>query len=147
MGSQASPSLSDRGGEVKTYPEYFYGYKAHTSMNTATHLITSVVVTAGNAPDGKQFAALVDKDAEQNRPVRIYGTDRGYDDSANHYLLQERGLHSAIRLNAYRTAKKDGNKQVWVALQKSAEYQAGQKERYKIERKYGDTTAIPSKPI
>lgn len=125
-------------GEVKTQTEYFYGYKVHTSMNAETDLITSLVVTAGNAPDGKQFAALVDKDAEQNLPVRIYGADRGYDDGENHYLLHERGLHSAIRLNTYRTAKKDGNKQVWVALKKSAEYEAGQKERYKIERKYGE---------
>lgn len=125
-------------GEVKTQTEYFYGYKAHTSLNAEAQIITSVVVTAGNAPDGKQFAALVEKDGKQNLPVRIYGADRGYDDSENHYLLEAQGLCSAILLNTYRTAKKDSNKQRWVALKETAEYQAGQRERYKIERKYGE---------
>lgn len=137
-GAKHQRRYRDQTGKIKTQTEYFYGYKMHTSLNAAANLITSVVVTAGNAPDGKQFGALVDKDAEQKLPVRTYGADRGYDDSENHYLLQERGLHSAIRLNTYRTAKKDGNKQVWVALKNSAEYQAGQKERYQIERKYGE---------
>jgi len=128
----------DERGQIKSQPEYFYGYKAHTSLNAEAELITSVVVTVGNAADGKQMAVLVDKDRRQGLPVSIYGADRGYDDSDNHYRLQALGLHSAIRLNTYRTAKKDRNKQVWVALQESAEYQAGQQERYKIERKYGE---------
>jgi len=137
-GAKHQRRYRDENGEVKTQTEYFYGYKAHTSMNAEAQMITSVVVTAGNASDGKQFADLVDKDGKQNLPVRIYGADRGYDDSENHCLLQAQGLHSAILLNTYRTAKKDSNKQVWIALKETAEYQAGQRERYKIERKYGE---------
>ena len=137
-GAKHTRRYRDEAGRVQRQTEYFYGYKMHTSMNADAELITSVVVTAGNAPDGKQFSALVDKDIRQGLPVGTYAADRGYDDSANHYLLQTLGLHSAIRLNTYRTAKKDGNKQVWVALQQSGEYEAGQRERYKIERKYGE---------
>ena len=45
---------------------------------------------------------------------------------------------SAIHLNRYRTEKKDQNKEVWIALKQSPAYQAGQRERYQIERKYGE---------
>ena len=51
---------------------------------------------------------------------------------------QERGINSAIRLNEYRTLKKDSNKQGWMKLKGSEEYQAGLKERYKVERKFGE---------
>jgi IS5 family transposase len=125
-------------GEQVEQAEYFYGYKMHTSMNAEAEMITSVVVTAGNGLDGKQFAQLVARDAEQELPVETYAGDRGYDDTENHYLLEEQGKHSALKLNTYRTQKKDSNKEVWVALVQTDEYQAGQKVRYKIERKYGE---------
>ena len=48
------------------------------------------------------------------------------------------GIHSAIILNRYRTRKKDPNKQKWLALKETEEYQGGKRERYKIERKYGE---------
>ena len=70
--------------------------------------------------------------------METYAADRGYDDTENHYLLESLGLHSAIRLKHTRTGKRDGNKEVWEALQATPQYQAGQKERYKIERKYGE---------
>jgi hypothetical protein len=47
-------------------------------------------------------------------------------------------LYSAIILNNYRTKKKDPNKQVWIRLKASDAYQAGIRERYKIERKFGE---------
>jgi IS5 family transposase len=50
-------------------------------------------------------------------------------------------LHSAIRLPCTRTGKRAGNKEVWEALPATPQYQAGQKERYKIERKYGEAKA------
>lgn len=49
-----------------------------------------------------------------------------------------RGLHSAIRLKKTRTEKKDANKQVWLALRQTPPYQQGLKERYKVERKFGE---------
>jgi IS5 family transposase len=50
-------------------------------------------------------------------------------------------MHSAIILNDYRTQKKDKNKEVWIDLKKTPQYQAGTKERYKIERKFGEAKA------
>jgi IS5 family transposase len=118
--------------------ERFYGYKVHTSMNAEAELITSVVVTAGNASDGKQLAQLVTRDRALGLPVETYAADRGYDDTENHYLLMSQGLCSAIRLQRYRTEKKDANKEVWQVLRATPQYQAGQAVRYKIERKYGE---------
>jgi IS5 family transposase len=128
----------DERGEVVRQKQYFYGFKMHASMNALAELITSVLVTPGNAHDGKQFPHLVGRDEVQGLPTEIYSADRGYDDGANHYLLHSKGLKSAIHLNAYRTQKKDKNKEVWVALKQSEAYQEGQKERYKIERKFGE---------
>ena len=128
------------GGEEdgETVPRYFYGYKMHTAMNAMSEMITSLVVTGGNAHDGKQFPALVERDRQQDLPVDTYAADRGYDDGENHYLLETVGLHSAIILNRYRTEKKDKNKQVWIDLKRTRQYQAGKKERYRIERKFGE---------
>lgn len=140
-GVKHSRRYRNQQGEKVAQTEYFYGYKVHTSMNAEAELITSLEVTAGNAPDGKQFGKLVEKDHEQGLPVETYSGDRGYDDSENHFLLASQGLHSALKLNRYRTEKKDRNTQVWVALKETPEYQAGQKVRYKIERKFGEAKA------
>jgi IS5 family transposase len=125
-------------GQGGSETEYFYGYKMHTSLNAEAEMITSIVVTGGNAHDGKQFPDLVRKDREQQLPVDIYSADRGYDDGANHYLLETLGLQSAIHLNRYRTEKKDRNREVWIAMKDSPAYRAGRRERYKVERKYGE---------
>lgn len=125
-------------GQVVTQTEYFYGYKMHTSMNAEAEMITSVVVTAGNGHDGKQFPRLVERDGALGLPVETYAGDRGYDGGENHYLLEIKGLNSALRLNDYRTQKKDKNKAVWLSLLQSEAYREGQRVRYKIERKYGE---------
>jgi IS5 family transposase len=125
-------------GKTEERVEYVYSYKSHTTLNAEAEMITSVIVTGGNAHDGHQFAALVARDREQGLPAETYAADRGYDDTENHYLLEHLGVKSAIKLNAYRTKKKDKNKKVWIDLLASPEYQAGQQERYKIERKYGE---------
>lgn len=130
--------VKDEKGQVVEQIQYFHGYKSHVSMNAESGLITSLEVTSGEAYDGHHFRSLVDHDLEQGVPVDIYAADRGYDDGGNHYYLQIHGIHSAIRLNRYRTEKKDNNKQIWVELGKTPQYQAGSKERYKIERKFGE---------
>ncbi len=61
-----------------------------------------------------------------------------YDDTDLHERLWQAGKHSAFRLHAYRTQKKDGHTEVWQALRTTPEYQEGLKERYKIERKFGE---------
>jgi IS5 family transposase len=136
-GKRKRKVLDKEGNEVEK-TVYFYGYKTHTSLNAEAEMITSVVVTAGNQTDNKQFPALVKRDQQQDLPIETYAGDRGYDDTENHFLLKTEELHSSLKLNKYRTEKKDGNKQVWVELLASDEYQAGQRVRYKIERKFGE---------
>jgi len=137
-GVKHSRRYRDAAGQLVKQTDYFYGHKAHTGLNAEAEMITSVVITAGNANDGKQFGKLVDRDIQQELSIETYAGDRGYDDSENHYLLETLGLHSALKLNTYRTQKKDGNKEVWLTLKETGTYKAGQALRYKIERKYGE---------
>jgi IS5 family transposase len=137
-GAKHTRRVKNSKGETIKQTEYFYGYKAHVSLNGETELITSVQVTAGNSYDGHELPGLLDKDLAQGIAVEIVAADRGYDDSDNHYLLASRGIQSAIRLNRYRTEKKDSSKGVWVELAQSEGYQEGLKERYKVERKFGE---------
>lgn len=137
-GVKHTRKVKDEHGETKEQREYFYGYKAHVSMNAENGVITNLVVTSGNAYDGHKLPGLVNRDLELGLPVDTVAADRGYDDGSNHYFLQTKCLHSAIHLNAYRTQKKDKNKEVWICLKSTPEYQQGLKERYKIERKFGE---------
>lgn len=128
----------DEQGKTVKRRQYFHGYKAHVSMNTGSDLITSVVVTPGNAYDGHRLPELVESDLRKGLPIGTVTADRAYDDGENHYLLAIKDIHSAIILNDYRTQKKDSNKQIWQDLLASETYQRGIRERYKIERKFGE---------
>ncbi|MGD2105931.1 MAG: transposase, partial [Anaerolineae bacterium] len=81
-----------RRGNTGAKPHHFYGYRMHTSMNAESEMITSLVVTGGNANDGKHFPKLVKKDQQQGLPVDTYTADRGCDDSENHTLLKVLGM-------------------------------------------------------
>jgi IS5 family transposase len=70
--------------------------------------------------------------------LKVVTGDKGYDDGDNHYYLEQKGIGSAIRLNRRRTEKKDSHKEGWLRLTESEAYQQGLKERYKIERKFGE---------
>ena len=107
-------------------------------MNAENHLITSVIVTSGEAYDGHLLLELLERDVAQGVPLDTVAADRGYDDGNNHYLLRSKGLHSAIHLKDIRTKKKDSNKQIWFQLMATPEYRLGSKERYKIERKFSE---------
>jgi len=128
---------NEEGKEIEQ-TEYFFGYKAHVSLNAHSGFITSLEVTSGEAWDGHHFCSLVDHDLAQRLPVKIYTADKGYDDGGNHFYLEHRKLKSAIRLKDNRIEKKDDNKEVWIALRNTPHYQQGLKERYKIERKFGE---------
>lgn len=125
-------------GKEEEQTEYFYGYKSHISLNAESGMITSLKVTSGEAYDGHHFCSLVDHDLAQGLPVDTYAADKGYDDGDNHYYLELKKLHSAIHLKKTRTEKKDAHKQVWLEMLKTPQYQEGLKERYKIERKFGE---------
>ncbi len=128
--------------EGKDGPEkkvaYFYGYKDQVSLNAEVEIVTTVLPGHGDDYDGHQLKKLVEKDAAKGINPGILAADKGYDDGENHYYLKEKGIHPAIRLNNYRTQKKDGNKELWLRLKESREYREGGKERYKIERKLGE---------
>jgi IS5 family transposase len=137
-GVKHTRKVKNEEGKEERQTEYFYGYKAHVSMNAESGLITSLETTSGEAPDGHHFTSLVDHDLHQSLPVAIYTADKAYDDGENHYNLQTRGLYSAIRLKRTRMGKKDDAKEVWVELSHTPHYQIGLQERYKIERKFGE---------
>ena len=128
----------DEQGKRVERRQYFHGYKAHVSMNTGSDLITSVGVTPGNAYDGHRLPELVESDVAKDLPISTVTADRAYDDGENHYFLEIKGLHSAIILNKYRTEKKDANKEIWQDLLSSEPYQCGIRQRYTIERKFGE---------
>jgi len=137
-GVKHNRKVKDEHGKTKEQREYFYGYKAHVSLNAESGMITNVVATPGNAFDGHKLPELVNRDLELGLPIDTVAADRGYDGGNNHFFLQKNGLHSAIHLNTYRTQKKDEHKEVWVQLKSTPEYQQGLKERYKVERKFGE---------
>lgn len=137
-GTKGSRSRVTGEGTRERHRETFLGYKAHVSLNAENEFITSLVVTTGEAYDGHQLPALVARDAALGLPVHVYAGDRGYDDGENHALLTAKGLKSALRLNAYRTQKKNGNKAPWLRLLRDRDYQAGLAVRYKVEQKFGE---------
>jgi transposase, IS5 family len=137
-GVKHTRKVKTEGGKEEKQTEYFYGYKAHVSMNAENGLITSLETSPGSDYDGHHFCSLVDHDLKQRLPVDIYTADKGYDDGDNHYYLDLHSLYSAIRLQRTRLAKKDDSRQPWLDLVKTPQYHEGLQERYKIERKFGE---------
>jgi len=137
-GVKGSYKVRDEEGKPQERREYFYGYKMHASMNAQSGLITSLCCSSGNRPDNEYFCRLVQADLAQGLPVDTYTGDRAYDDSELHVFLQDKHLHDALKLNDYRTQKKDAHKGVWEELQASEHYQNGIRQRYQIERKFGE---------
>ena len=132
-GVKGKKIVRNEAGEKHELKEYFYGYKSHVSLNAESGLITSLKVTPGSAYGGHHLPDLVKQDMAQGIGAKVYAGDKGYDDGENHEFLKEKGLKSALRLNRYRTEKKDPNKGPWLKLQADPDYQAGLKERYKVE--------------
>jgi transposase, IS5 family len=124
--------------EEKKETEYFYGYKMHVSLNAEAGLVTAVTFTGGSAYDGHELPKLVEQDLKGGVEAEIYTGDRGYDDGENHEYLEGMGKKSAIKLNDYRTEKKDGNKAKWVKMKADPDYKRGLKERYRVEQKFGE---------
>jgi len=132
-GSKGRKRVRTVDGKTALVNKAFYGYKAHMSLDAQSEIITSVVVTAGNRPDGQEFSQLVQADEEVGIEAAIYAGDKGYDDGDNHELLRARGKHSALCLNNYRTRLYPEG--LWAEMKASEDYQAGLRERYKIEQK------------
>lgn len=136
-------------GKKLKVKDQIYGYKTHTSFNHKTNLITSIKVTTAKEDDGKQLQSLVNKDrrlgiaktkkvVNKEQEAAIYTADKAYDDGDNHEFLKAKGLISAIQLKKTRIAKKNKNKQPWLAMIKSEIYQKATKRRKEIEKKFGE---------
>jgi IS5 family transposase len=132
-GSKGRKRVRTADGQTALVNKAFYGYKTHMSLNAQSEMVTSVVVTPGNKPDGQRFSALVQADEAVGVEGSVYAGDKAYDDGDNHELLRCRGKSSALCLNGYRTRKYPEG--LWADLKASADYQTGLKERYKIEQK------------
>ena len=117
---------------------YLYGYKDRVSFNAETELVTSVIQGQADHYDGHKLKKLAEEDLNKGIKIETVAGDKGYDNGDNRYHLKEKGINSAIRLNNYRTQKKDENKEGWLKPKGSSEYQEGLKERYKVEGKFGE---------
>ena len=137
-GAKGDRVVLGRDGKRHKEMQYFYGYKDQVSLNTGTGLVTSVIPGHANDYDGHKLKKLVEKDLRKGVKIGTVAGDKGYDDGDNHYYLGSKGINSAIRLKNYRTQKKDRNKEGWLELRASQEYTDGLKERYKVERKFGE---------
>jgi IS5 family transposase len=137
-GAKGDKVVVGKDGKRHKEAHYFYGYKAQVSLNADTELVTSVIPGYANDYDGHKLKKVVEKDEGKGIEVDTVAGDKGYDDGDNHYYLKAKGINSAIRLNNYRTEKKDPNKEGWLQLKESQEYADGLKERYKVERKFGE---------
>ena len=80
----------------------------------------------------------MEQDLGQHIPFDTVAGDKGYDVGDNHYFLETKGLHSAIRLKKTRIHKKDGDTLIWWQFIATSQYQEGLKERFKIERKFSE---------
>jgi transposase, IS5 family len=137
-GVKRSYYVRDEAGKRRKRKEWFFGYKMHASMNALSGLITGIVCTRGARNDGQELQGLIKHDLKLGVPIKVVTADRAYDDSDNHCFLGEKKVKSAIRLQDYRLEKKDDNKEPWVKMVQSPEYQDGLEKRRLIEPKFGE---------
>lgn len=133
--------VTEAGGEVVKKKLRYHGYKTHVSMDTESRIVTAMTTTLGKEADNEQMVDLMDLDQKTGLTVTTYAADRGYDDGDLREELEKRGQHDAIKLNDYRTMKKDPHKEKWLNLLADPHYQEGQSERYTIEAKFGEAKA------
>ena len=134
-------TVTDPDGTTHKQDITYLGYKTHVSMDAESGLVTSIDPASGDTADNKEMPGLVNHDAALGVPAETYAGDGAYDDGDLHEMLKDLGKHSALKLDAIRTTKKDPNKEPWLALLADAFYQAGLKLRFRIERKFGEAKA------
>lgn len=88
------------------------GYKSHCNPNPESEVMTSVVVTPGDACDDHQLPALLQPDLALGVSVTTVAVDRAHDDGRNHFLLPCQRSLSAMCLDCYRAKKKDPREEV-----------------------------------
>ena len=94
------------------------------------------------APDHSTLSVckrrLLAHDEEIGVGATIYAGDKAYDDTDLHDRLWAGGKGSALRLKEDRTRVRNEHHAFWREVVASPAYRAGQAERFKVERKYGE---------
>jgi len=146
--------IKQNDGTLKEEKDSFYGYKTHVSHNAETGIVTSMITTSGEAPDGKELPHLVNKDrklgitkegeiTKGNGRLEVeggtaYTADKAYDDGDNHEFLKVKKLQSAIILKETRTdSKQEENNKFWQEFKDREIYQEATKLRYTVEQPFG----------
>jgi len=115
----------------------YRGYKTHASVDANTRIATSILPSFGNMADVKAFRDLFEHDRSLDLPTAIYGGDKAYDDTGIYEDIEDAKIHLGIALRRNRTTKKDPNKERWIELKKTLEYQEARKLRYRVEQPFG----------
>ena len=115
----------------------YKGYKTHASVDAKTRVLTSILPALGNSADNKAFPYLFEHDQSLGLPTTTYGGDKAYDDTDIFERIEDKGMHVGISLRRTRTTKKDANKERWLALKATPQYQEAKKVRYRVEQPFG----------
>ena len=135
-GVKGTERKKDKNGRTVEMLKTFFGYKAHCSIENENDIITSCILSTGSRPDGEYLGNLLWKDIAIRGKPDICSADRGYDWGENHFLLNQLDMGDAIILKETRL-KDEARYAVWHKIADSDEYKNGKKERFKIERTFG----------
>jgi IS5 family transposase len=137
-GCKGTQKKKDKNGNIFELPKWFFGYKAHCSVESDHDIFTSAILTPGNEDDGSYFEPLLMKDIGVRRTIPDgYTADKGYDYGDNHFLLNRLDIHDGIYLKDTRL-KDDKTHAIWHTIQNSEENRRTRKHRFKVERGFGD---------
>jgi len=137
IGCKGVEKQTTKDGKKVEMLKWFFGYKAHCSVESNYDLITSAILTAGNKADGNYFEPLLWKDMSLRGEVKGYTADRGYDYGDNHFLLNQLEFDDGIYLKGTRL-KDDKMHAIWHTLNDSREHKEAKSHRFKVERTFGD---------
>lgn len=138
VGCKGIEKKKDKNGKIVEMPKWFFGYKAHCSVESNHDLVTSAILTPGNEDDGSFFEPLFMKDIAVRHSIpKGYTADKGYDYGDSHFLLNQLGINNGIYLKEARL-KNDALHALWHTLNNSEEHKKTKKHRFKVERTFGD---------
>ena len=137
VGCKGTEKKQTKDGQTVEMNKWFFGYKAHCSVESNHDLITSAILTTGNKDDGSYFEPLLLKDVALRGFASGYTADKGYDYGDNHFLLNQLDIDDGIYLKESRL-KEDKMHAIWHTLNDSNAHQKTKKHRFKVERAFAD---------
>ena len=137
VGCKGTEKKRSKDGKSVEMVKWFFGYKAHCSVESNHDIITAAILTAGNEADGGYFEPLLLKDVGLRGLAAGYTADKGYDYGDNHFLLNQLGIKDGVYLKETRL-KDDKMHAIWHTLNNSDAHKQTKKHRFKVERTFGD---------